>query len=216
MPVPVDLSKLSDVVKNDVVKKTVYDKLVTKVNNIHTTGFVLKTKYDTDNSELENKIPDTSGLVKKADYNTKITEIEGKISDISNLETKTALTTVENKIPDVSKFATKTALTNLSNTVPDISTLLKKSDYDTKIAEIGNKYVSNTGFSSKLAQVNVITKINFYAKIIELENNIKKLKTFDSIYFKGKSHFEEDSVQNYLVFQPMYRYLKIGNSDYFL
>ena len=76
--VPADLSKLSDVVKNDVVKKTVYDKLVAKVNSIDTSAFVLKTKYDTDKSELENKIPDTSGLVKKTDYNAKITEIEGK------------------------------------------------------------------------------------------------------------------------------------------
>ena len=75
-----------------------YDKLVTRVNNIDTTGFVLKTKYDTNKSELENKIPDTSGLVKKNDYNTKITEIEGKIPDISNLTTKTALTSAENKI----------------------------------------------------------------------------------------------------------------------
>ena len=48
VPVPVDLSKLSDVVKNDVVKKTAYDKLVAKVNSIDTTGYVLKTKYDTD------------------------------------------------------------------------------------------------------------------------------------------------------------------------
>ena len=103
VPVPVDLRKLSDVVKNDVVKKTTYDKLVAKVNtiplnNIDTSRFALKTKYDTDKSELENKIPDTSGLVKKTDYNTKITEIEGKIPDISDLATKTALTTVENKI----------------------------------------------------------------------------------------------------------------------
>ena len=44
-PVPADLSKLNDVVKNDVVKKTVYDKLVAKVNNINTSDFVLKTKY---------------------------------------------------------------------------------------------------------------------------------------------------------------------------
>ena len=63
------MSKLSDVVKNDVVKKTVYDKLVAKVDNIDTSGFVLKTNHDTDKSELENKIPDTSGLVKKTDYN---------------------------------------------------------------------------------------------------------------------------------------------------
>ena len=48
VPVPVDLSKLSDVVKNDVVKKTEYDKLVAKIDNIDTSGFVLKTKYDTD------------------------------------------------------------------------------------------------------------------------------------------------------------------------
>ena len=65
VPVPVDLSKLNDVVKSDVVKKTVYDKLVAKVNSIDTSAFVLKTKYDTDKTELEKKIPDTSGLVKK-------------------------------------------------------------------------------------------------------------------------------------------------------
>ena len=46
--VTVDLSKLNDLVKNDVVKKTVYDKLVAKVNSIDTSGFVLKTNYDTD------------------------------------------------------------------------------------------------------------------------------------------------------------------------
>ena len=54
--VPVDLSKLSNVVNNDVVKKTVYDKLVAKINNIDISGFILKTKYDTDKSELEKKI----------------------------------------------------------------------------------------------------------------------------------------------------------------
>ena len=71
MPVPVDLSKLSNVVKNNVAKKYVYDKLVAKVNSIDTAGFVLKTKYDRDKSELENEIPDTSGLVKKPDYDAK-------------------------------------------------------------------------------------------------------------------------------------------------
>ena len=106
-PVPIDLSKLSDVVKNDVVKKDVYDKLVTEVNNIDTSGFVLKTRYDTDKSELGNKIPDTSGLVKKTDYDTKITEIEDEIPDVSNLVTKTALTTVEDKITDISNLAKK-------------------------------------------------------------------------------------------------------------
>ena len=51
VPVPVDLSKQSDVVKNDVVKKGIYDKLVSKVNNIDTSGFVLKIKFYIDKSE---------------------------------------------------------------------------------------------------------------------------------------------------------------------
>ena len=62
-----------------------YDKLVVKVTTIDTSGFVLKTKYDTDKSNLEKKINDTekkrntSGVVKKADYNSKINEVAGKI-----------------------------------------------------------------------------------------------------------------------------------------
>ena len=65
VPNPVDLSKLSDVVKNDVVKKTVYDKLAAKVNNIDASTFVLKSKYQTDKIELEKKIPDANDFVKK-------------------------------------------------------------------------------------------------------------------------------------------------------
>ena len=47
------------------LKETVYDKLVAKVNNIDTSRFVLKTKYDTDKLEIENKIPNTSVLLKR-------------------------------------------------------------------------------------------------------------------------------------------------------
>ena len=49
------MSKLSNVVKNEVLEKTVYDTLVAKVNNIVTSGFVLKTKYDADKTKLEKK-----------------------------------------------------------------------------------------------------------------------------------------------------------------
>ena len=41
-----------------------------------------------------------------------------------------------------------------------------------------------------------------------VENELKRLQNFDAAYFRGKSHFEEDGTQNYLVFQPMYRYFK--------
>ena len=78
MAIPFDLSKPSDIVKNDVVKKDVYDKLVAKLNSFDTSRFVLKTKYDTDQSESENKIPDISGPVKKTDYDAKINQIEVK------------------------------------------------------------------------------------------------------------------------------------------
>ena len=64
LPVPVDMSKLSDwIVKNDVVKKAIYDSLVENVNKIDTSGFVLKAKYQTDKAESENKIPDVTDLV---------------------------------------------------------------------------------------------------------------------------------------------------------
>ena len=74
-------------------KKIVYDKLAAKVNNVDTSGFVLRNKYDTDKSNLEkkisdadNKISNTSGLVKKQIIML-ITEIEGKIPSISGLAT---------------------------------------------------------------------------------------------------------------------------------
>ena len=108
VPFPVDLSKLSDVVKNDVVEKTGYDKLVAIVNSIDTSGFILKTKYDRDKTELEDKIiiaqiiidklklekrtADTSEFVKKTNYNTKYTEIENKIPNISSLVKKQIMT----------------------------------------------------------------------------------------------------------------------------
>ena len=142
MPVPVDLSKLSDVVKNYVVKKTVYDKLVAKVNNIDTSAFVLKTMYAADKTEIENRISDANGLVKKTNYNIKITEVEGKNPDVINLATKSALTTVENKIPD-------------------LCSLVKKTDYNTKITEIENKLnnddhdkcITTPGFNTLAADV---------------------------------------------------------------
>ena len=84
LTVAVDLSKLRDIAKNDVIRKTVYDKLVAKVNSNGASGLVLKPKYHVDKSEIEKKISDTSRLVKKTDYNAKITEIDGKIPSISD------------------------------------------------------------------------------------------------------------------------------------
>ena len=70
VPVTVDLNKLSDVDKNDFVKKAVDDELTAKINNIDANDFVLKTKYQTEKAGLEKKIPEMTDFVKK----TKLTE----------------------------------------------------------------------------------------------------------------------------------------------
>ena len=84
-----------------------YDKLVTKVDNIDTIDFVLKTNYQTDKIELEKKIPNEADFAKKAN----LTESENKIHGNSNLATKAALNPVENKIPSVSNLVKKQTIT---------------------------------------------------------------------------------------------------------
>ena len=167
---------------------------------------------------------------------------------MTDLAKKTKLTDSENKIPDVSSLATKTALTAVGKKISSVSSLVKKTDYYTKISELEkkltdhnhDKYITTpefnalaaSVFNARLAQVNLITKIDFDAKLSGLnriitsnksihllvENKLKKLRKIDSSYFIGKSHFEEDGAQNYLVFQPMHRYFKIiagiGNGSY--
>ena len=148
-PVPVDLRKLRDVVTNDVVKKAVNDKLAVRVNNIDTTDFALKTKYQTDKAELEKKIPDATDFIKKVKF----------------------------KIPDVGSLATKTALIAVENKIPCVSSLVKKADYNTKITEIEkkltdlnhDKYIAppefNTlaasAFNVRLPQANLNSKNRF-------------------------------------------------------
>ena len=158
-------------------------------------------------------------MFKKTDFNAKITEVEGKIPDITGLATSSALTGVENKIPDV-------------------SSLVKKADYDTKISDIErkitdhdhDKYITTPEFNTmaanvfnaRLAQANVKTKTDFDAKLssfnkkittsntkhLLVESELKKLEKFDAAYFRGKNCFEEDGTQNYLLFQPMYKYFE--------
>ena len=123
--------------------------------------------------------------------------------------------------------------------------LKEKTDYDSKVTEIENKlnnhnhdkYITTsefntlTGdvFNARLPKANLVAKRNFDNTISSLDNKIptnkiknesiehelKKLKIIDLSYFIGKSNFEEDGIQNYLVFQPIYRYFKvIYNKEY--
>ena len=116
---------------------------------------------------------------------------------------------------------------------------LKKTDYNTKVTEIETKINNNDHdkyittpefntlavvvFNASLSRVNLVVKANFdntvsslNSKIAEnktkngsIENEFKKLKTFGLSYFIGKSRFEEDAMQNYLVFQPLKKYFTL-------
>ena len=130
----------------------------------------------------------------------------------------------------------------------DVSSLVKNTDYGTNFSEMENavadhnhdEYITTPEFSklaaeafdARLKQGNVVTKTEFddelkslnqkinsnKTKHLLVENEFKKLQTCDSIYFRGKSHFEEGGTQNYLVFQSMYRYFKrvsaVGSGNY--
>ena len=76
--------------------------------------------------------------------------------------------------------------------------MITKTDFDAKLLSLNRKITQNK------------------TKPFRVENELKKLKKFDSSYFIGKSHFEEDGTENYLIFQSINRYFKIGNSDYVL
>ena len=72
--------------------------------------------------------------------------------------------------------------------------------------------MTKTDFDEKL--INLNKKINSNkTKHLVVENELKKLQTFDSIYFGGKSHFEDDGTQNCLVFQTTQTYFKTVSNN---
>ena len=188
--VPNGLAKLSNVVKNNVVKKTEYNTLKNNVDPIDTAGFVTRTKFMTDTNALddkinkiEKKIPDISGLATKSSVTRLITEqedytdkVKKKIPDVSGLVSKTELTAVENKIPDVSGLATASALTAVENKIPDITSLITKTDFDAKLKNISDRVTNNK------------------SKNVLLDNELKKLKAI--VDSTAKIKFDEVQKEN--------------------
>ena len=125
--------------------------------------------------------------------------------------------------------------------MPDVNSLVKITVY-WKISEIEkkltdhnhDKYITTPEFNkltaedfdARVSRANLVTKTDFDDKLKSLnqkmnsnktkhllvENELKKLQTFDSSYFIGKIRFEEDGNQIYLVFQPMHKYFKMINN----
>ena len=134
-------------------------------------------------------------------------------------------------------------MTAVENKIPNNSSLVKKTDYNTKISEIEknvtnrnhDKYITTPEFktfaaeifAARLAQAKLVTKTDFDTKLVSLnrkvnsnktkhvlvQNELKKLQTFHSSYFRCKHYFENGGTQNYLVLYPMNRYFqKINNT----
>ena len=188
--VPTDLSKLSNVVKNDVVKKTDYNTKLTSIENqiagvtkntvdnladitklkaVDTSNFVLKTKLTSDVNTLENKIE----------------AVDKKISDISGLATKSSLTSylqtatfnskvteVENKIK-ATDIIPKSAITKTNTIKSDLTGYAKKADVATDITTIKNDYVTNTSLES---QLNDLKSQHIATEVITTDNKTKKMR----------------------------------------
>ena len=205
--VPDDLAKLSNVVKNEVVKKTDYnakvtsiegqiagitknrkDNLadVTKLKAVDTSNFVLKTKLESDVTTLENKI-DT---------------VDKKIPDISGLATKTSLssylqttifnskvTEVENKIKAADIIA-KTANTKANTIRSDLTSYATKTDVATDITAMKNDYVTNASLTSQLKD---LKSQHIATKVTGIDNKTEK-NASHILALKNKFTQEEDTI----------------------
>ena len=131
---PNDLAKLSNVVKNDVVKKTDYNALKSKVDDIDVSKYVGRTKYETDEKAIYDKI---DAVKKKIPVLTNFATAARFNYEKNLLATKPAFGTVENKIPDVSTLATKTSLSSL---LPIGTFNSKAAELEGKVTTVDNKF----------------------------------------------------------------------------
>ena len=181
LPVPVDLIKLSDVVKNVVVKKDVYN---AKIKNI------------------EDKTPDITNLATKTTLNAKINEVKGEIASITNLATKTSPNAVENKIPSFSNLVNETDCNTKINETENKITHHNHDIYIYITTPEFNKLTSEN-FATRIKQANFVTKTEFDNKLtsfnkrstsnkirhLEVEKKLTSLITKDCNFFFGRVHF---------------------------
>ena len=204
---PIDLDRLSNLVKNDVIKKADYNAKVTsiegqiagitkntidnladitKLKAIDTNSFVLKTKLASDVTTLENKI-DT---------------VDKKMPDISGLATKTSLnaylptsmfnskvTEVENKIKSADIIA-KSANTKANIIRSDLTAYAKKTDVATDITAIKNDYVTNASLTS---QLNDLKSQHIATEVMGIDNKTKK-NAIDILALENKLTQKGDTI----------------------
>ena len=163
----------------------------------------------------------------KTNYQTDKTEIENKIPDISNLATKTALTTVENKMPNVSNLVNKT---DYNTKVTEIENKLNNHNHDEYITTPEFNKFSKEVFDGRLKRANLVTKVDFDNAVSSLDSKIainkrktefieNKLKEsrkgFGFLFLRNRLFNGGDGFQAYLIFQPINKYFKLiaGNNS---
>ena len=152
-----------------------YDKLASKVNNIDTSEFVLKSKYQTEKAKTEKNISGVTNFVRK----TKPTELEKAVPDVSN---KNCITEVENKIHNARSLVKKK--TNYDAKIKEPEKNLTDHNHDKYITTLEFNTLAADVFNARLAQVNVIRKTNvlmlkfqvFTEKLPQINKNIYLLK----------------------------------------
>ena len=187
--VPADLAKLSNVVKNDVVKKTGYNAKITSIEG--QIAGVTKNTTDNLNDIKKLKAVDTNNFVLKTKFSAyintlddKIDGVEKKTPNISGLATKTSLndylktstfnskvTEVESKIKDTDIIA-KSAVTKANTIRSNLTAYAKKADVATDITTIKNDYVTNASLTS---QLNDLKSQHIATKVTGIDNKTKKM-----------------------------------------
>ena len=222
--VPNDLAKLSNVVKNDVVKKTEYNAKVTSIES--QIAGVTKTALDNLGDITKLKAVDTSNFVLKTKHASDVTTLENKILHISGLATKTSLnaylqtstsnskvTEVESKIKDTDIIA-KCENTKANGIRSDLTSYATKADVAMDITTIKNDYVISTTLTS---QLNDLKSQHIATEVTGIDNKTKK-NAHDILALKNKLTQEEDTIneneRGLSIFRGFFFYLQQNHLVY--
>ena len=198
---PDDLAKLSNVIKNEVVKKT----------DFSADNYVTRTKFSTDTNSLDDKIdkvdkkiPDVSGLATKRNVTTLVNNLNNKIDNlkINDYAKKTSLTNyvltstlnnkyteLENKIKDADIIA-KSAVTKANSNKSNLNDYAKKTDVANDITTIKNDYVTNASLTSRLNDL----KSQHIATVVKTIDDKTKKNESDILGFESRLKQKEHVV----------------------
>ena len=146
VPAPVDLGKIIDVVKNDVVKRNVYNSMI---------------------KNIEDKTPDITNLATKTTLNAKTNEVKGEIPSITNLATKNILNVVD--------YNTKINCMEQKITDHNHDKYITTLDFNKLTSENFAARLKQVNLASKIEIANFVKKIDFHNQVRNVTSNKNEL-----------------------------------------